>query len=54
MDERVATPPQSRTERKITRIIAEFHIKSHFGFGDSRRITKDTSWITNDPGNVSD
>ncbi len=46
MDEGVATPPQSRTERNKTRIIAEFHIKSHFGFGDS-------SWITNDPSGIT-
>ena len=46
MYEGVTTSPQSRTERNKTRFLAEFHIKSHFGFEDSRRITKDTSWIT--------
>ncbi len=46
MDEGEATPPQSRTERNKTRILRRFHIKSHLGFGDSRRITKDSSWIT--------
>ena len=53
MDEGMATPPQSHTERNKTRIIAEFYIKSHFGFEDSRRITKDSSWITWVPSGIT-
>ncbi len=53
MDEGIATPPQSRTERDKARIKRGFSYKLTGEFGDSRRITKDTSWITNDPSGIT-
>jgi hypothetical protein len=53
MDEGVATPPQSRTKRNITRILRGFHIDSRIGDEDSRRVKNDSSWITSAPSGIT-
>ena len=53
MDEGVATPPRSRTERNKARINRGFSYKLTGEFGDSRRITKDSSWITSAPSGIT-